>query len=189
GGDGGERCAVLVTHDPLDALALADTVVVVEDGRISERGPVRQVLSAPRSAFGARAAGLVLLPGRAVAGGLRTADGHEVAGAVDPACRPGEAAVAVLSPSAVAVHAAGPGGGGPGDRERWPATVVDVQPRGEVVRLRARAGDLELLADLPLAAAAELDLAPGAAVHLVLAPAAVRIHPAAGERPPFGGRP
>ncbi|WP_432520138.1 sulfate/molybdate ABC transporter ATP-binding protein [Kineococcus sp. SYSU DK006] len=190
GGDGGggegDRCAVLVTHDPLDALALADTVVVVESGRISERGPVRQVLSAPRSAFGARVAGLVLLPGRAGGGGLRTAGGHEVAGVVDPACRPGEAAVAVFSPSAVAVHAADPGGS---PRNRWPATVVDVQPRGEVVRLRARAGDLELLADLTLAAAAELDLVPGAVVHLAVKATAVRIHPAAEERPPFGGRP
>src|SRR5690606_28243765 len=58
---GEHRSAIIVTHDLLDALAIADTVVVVENGRIVERGPVRDVLTAPRSAFAARIAGVNLV--------------------------------------------------------------------------------------------------------------------------------
>ncbi|WP_432563326.1 sulfate/molybdate ABC transporter ATP-binding protein [Kineococcus sp. SYSU DK003] len=169
------RSAVLVTHDPLDALALADEVVVLESGRIAERGPVRQVLSAPRSAFGAQLAGLVLLPGQITADGLRTADGTTVAGVVDGA--PGERGVALFSPSAVAVHARDPGGS---PRNRWAATVVDVTPHGDVLRVRARPDALpatDVLADITVGAAAELDLTPGATVHLAVKATAVRVHP------------
>ncbi|MBB2902523.1 molybdate transport system ATP-binding protein [Kineococcus radiotolerans] len=181
GGGGGRRSAVLVTHDPLDALALADAVVVLEAGRVVERGPAQQVLAAPRSAFGARLAGLVLLPGTTTADGLRTAGGTVVHGPVRGAA--GERGVALFSPAAVSVHAADPGGRA---RNRWPATVLDVLPRGEVVRLRARPDVLpghDVLADVPVAAAAALDLAPGARVHLVVEEAAVGVHVAG---PPTG---
>nr|WP_246315424.1 ABC transporter ATP-binding protein [Kineococcus aurantiacus] len=165
------RSAVLVTHDPLDALALADRVVVVEDGRVAERGPVQDVLSRPRSAFGAQLAGLVLLPGTLTAGGLRTDDGTVVAGAVTGEA--GERGVALFSPTAVSVHATDPGGS---PRNRWSATVLDVTPRGEVVRLRAALGGHDVLADLTVAAAAELDLVPGTVVHLAVKATAVRVH-------------
>ncbi len=45
------RMSVVVTHDPLDALLLADRAIVLDDGRIVEDGPVDRVLSAPVSAF------------------------------------------------------------------------------------------------------------------------------------------
>ena len=45
---------VLVTHDVLDALLLADRVVVLDGGRVVEEGPSREVLARPRSAFAAR---------------------------------------------------------------------------------------------------------------------------------------
>ncbi|MGF6881904.1 molybdate transport system ATP-binding protein [Nocardia sp. GAS34] len=61
------RSAILVTHDIVDALTLADRVVVVESGRIVEQGPVTEVLSRPRSAFAARIAGVNLMIGAAVA--------------------------------------------------------------------------------------------------------------------------
>lgn len=45
------RAALLVTHDPLDALELADEVLVLADGKVVERGPSRAVLTSPRTAF------------------------------------------------------------------------------------------------------------------------------------------
>ena len=54
---GKQLATVLVTHDPLDALVLADRVVVLSDGGIVEQGPTREVLSRPRTAFTARIAG------------------------------------------------------------------------------------------------------------------------------------
>ena len=49
-----DRTALVVTHDPLDVLALADRVAVIDDGRVVETGSVREVLTRPRSAFAAR---------------------------------------------------------------------------------------------------------------------------------------
>jgi molybdate transport system ATP-binding protein len=47
----GGRTVVLVTHDPLDALALAERVIVLDGGRIVEEGPTREVLLNPRTEF------------------------------------------------------------------------------------------------------------------------------------------
>ncbi|GEM_PF-10914 len=60
------RTTLLVTHDLLDVLLLADRVVVLEDGRVVEDGPVDQVLTRPRSRFAARLAGVNLLAGNVV---------------------------------------------------------------------------------------------------------------------------
>ncbi|TFC21680.1 ATP-binding cassette domain-containing protein [Cryobacterium glucosi] len=59
-----DRSVILVTHDPLDALALADRVIVLEDGRIVEAGPTREVFANPRAAF-TRALTFGLTPGTA----------------------------------------------------------------------------------------------------------------------------
>ena len=53
---------MIVTHDALDALLLADRVIVIEQGRIAEQGPTSEVLARPRSAFAARIAGLRQVP-------------------------------------------------------------------------------------------------------------------------------
>jgi ABC-type sulfate/molybdate transport systems ATPase subunit len=45
------RTVILVTHDPLDALALADRVIVLDAGRIVEEGPTREVLLNPQTSF------------------------------------------------------------------------------------------------------------------------------------------
>ncbi|WP_432493430.1 TOBE domain-containing protein [Kineococcus auxinigenes] len=180
GDDAPRDGTVLVTHDLLDVLALADTVAVLQDGRVAERGAVHDVLTRPRSAFAARVAGLVLLTGRATAEGLRTADGTLVAGVVDDDCPPGREAVAVLDPAAVAVHATEPAGPASGTRNRWRVTVTQLEPRGRAVRVRACRGPLELFADVPVESAAAARLAPGDEVHLVAEAAAVRVHAAGG---------
>lgn len=74
------RSTVLVTHDPLDALLLADRVVILEGGRLVEQGTVSDVLTRPRSTFAARVAGLNLLRGTWRGDHLALADGTEVFG-------------------------------------------------------------------------------------------------------------
>jgi molybdate transport system ATP-binding protein len=66
------RTALLVTHDLLDALTLADRVIVLEHGRVVEDGPARAVLTEPGSAFAARIAGIDLIAGTAGDHGLTT---------------------------------------------------------------------------------------------------------------------
>jgi len=173
----GRRVAVLVTHDPLDALVLADEVLVLDGGRVVERGPTKEVLSRPRSAFTARVAGLDLVDGHGAPGGLRTADGGVLAGTGGAAV--GEPAVAVFRPAAVSVHRGRPIGS---PRNVVAAEVSGLEPRGDLVRVRFAAGRgpawvAGLAADLTPAAVAELEVVPGAAVHLAVKAAEVRIYP------------
>lgn len=172
----GGRTTVLVTHDLLDVFALADRVVVMEDGRIVEQGPAREVLASPRSAFAAQLAGVNLVAGVAAAGEtLRAEGGRELAGhgAVDA----GAPAVAAFAPSAVALYLQAPHGS---PRNVWPGTVIDVQARGEGgVRLRVEVDGLGVVAaDLTAGAVADLDLAPGAAVFVVVKAQEITLHPA-----------
>ena len=130
-----KQTALLVTHDALDALVLADRVIVLDRGRIVEQGPAREVLARPRSAFSARIAGLDLVPGTVDGAGLRTADGVELHGHAVEVER-GETAVAVFPPSAVSVHATRPEGS---PRNVFRVRVAALEPRGDTVRLRASA--------------------------------------------------
>ncbi|MEV8611181.1 ABC transporter ATP-binding protein [Amycolatopsis sp. NPDC051373] len=170
---------VLVTHDPLDALALADHVAVMSGGRIVERGATREVLAAPRTAFTARIAGLNLVAGVAEAEGLRTKSGDLVSGLLSPDAVLGEAAVAVFEPSAVAVYPHdGEHHGSP--RNTAEATVAALEPHGPVIRLRVTGGGWAegLTADLTPAAVADLELEPGSSVTLSVKAATVAVHPA-----------
>lgn len=91
--------------------AVADRVVVLEEGRVVEEGPTSEVLSRPRSAFAARIAGLNILTGTWREGRVHTDDGSAVAGmSSEPVPGTGERAVAVFSPGAVSVYREAPGG-------------------------------------------------------------------------------
>lgn len=57
------RTALLVTHDLVDVVTLADRAVVLDHGRIVEDRPVRELVESPRSRFAAELAGQVLLEG------------------------------------------------------------------------------------------------------------------------------
>ena len=150
-----ERSVILVTHDALDALLLADTVIVLDRGRIVEQGPADDVLTRPRSAFAARIAGLNILHGTWHDDRVQTPDGTTVHGMVDgPDPDDGDTAVAVFSPSAVSLFREPPGGS---PRNMLEARITEIEPHGG--RVRVRAG--ELSADVTPQAVAELDLSPG----------------------------
>lgn len=173
------RTALLVTHDLIDALTLADRVVVLEGGRIVEDGPTRTVLAQPRSPFTARIAGINLIAGTTDGHHLVADDGTLVSGLLDPACRPGEPAVAVFQPNAVAVHLTEPTGS---PRNHLRVTVTELEPRGETIRVHTAPipGAVGLLADITVAAAADLELQPGSRVHFAVKATEITIHSAAG---------
>jgi iron(III) transport system ATP-binding protein len=59
--------AIYVTHDQAEAFALAETVVVMDRGRIETVGPPREVFLRPASAVVARFLGFNVHPGRVIA--------------------------------------------------------------------------------------------------------------------------
>jgi len=180
--DRDRQATVLVTHDPLDALVLADRVLVLSDGRIVEQGPTRAVLAQPRTAFTARIAGLDLVPGVACAEGLRVADGSVVAGITSGPLGVDEPAVAVFRPAAVAVHLERTHGS---PRNVFPAGIAALEPHGDLIRLRAGALPdgppwvAGLAADLTPEAVAELELDPGTRVYLAVKATEVTVYPLA----------
>ncbi|SKB08671.1 ABC transporter ATP-binding protein [Aeromicrobium choanae] len=167
-----ETTTVLVTHDPLDAMTLADRAVIVEAGRVVHEGTARDVLTHPRSAFGAALAGVNLVEG-VVTGPdhLRSPDGRELAGTARGAMDLGSAATATFAPSAVAVHRERPGGS---PRNVLPGVVTGIEVRGTTCRLEISGW----LADVTTAAAAELELEPGRDVWMSIKATEVRLDPA-----------
>ncbi len=172
------RTALLVTHDILDALSLADRVIVLEAGRVVEDGPTRAVLTSPRSAFAARIAGVNLIGGTATADGLVTGTGTHIRGRRDAGSATGDRVVAIFRPTAVAVHLDVPTGS---PRNDIRVTVAELEPLGDVIRVHATdRGDPSsvLIADVTAAAAADLELLPGLDAHFAVKATEVAIHPA-----------
>jgi molybdate transport system ATP-binding protein len=165
-----DRTAIVVTHDPLDALLLADRVVVLEEGRVVEDGPSRDVLSRPRSAFAARLAGLNLLRGNWDGNAVRDDEGRLVYGLLEgepPA--PGAPAIAAFRPQAVAVYQDVPHGS---PRNAFTVTLTDLEPRGDLVRVHAG----HLAADVTVQSAAELELTAGMPATFVVKATEVSVY-------------
>ncbi len=168
------RTTVLVTHDVLDAVLLADDIVVVDSGRVVEQGTTSRVLTRPTSAFAARIAGLNLVRGVVEGGAVRHPEGLRIEGLADDGADDqlveGGPAVAVFSPHAVGVYRVAPQGS---PRNAVRATVTELEPHGHQVRVHTA----YLSADITPAALAELDLVAGTAVVLTVKASEVVVYP------------
>ncbi|MEW2124843.1 ABC transporter permease [Streptomyces sp. NPDC058369] len=151
---------LIVTHDPVEAVALADRVLVLEDGRTLQDAPPAEVTRHPRSPWVARMLGRNAWTGTTTADGLAPAGGgHLVVADPLPAGAP---ALAVIAPEAVSVHREKPTGS---PRNVWPGTVREITSGGS--RLRVLVGSEhapDLVAEITPQSAAELSLADGVAV-------------------------
>ncbi len=144
---------ILVTHDPVDALALADRVAIVEHGRLTQTGTLTEVTTQPRSRYVADLIGTNLLHGTADATVVTTAGGITVVTA-----EPLVGTVFVtIAPAAIALHHHDPEGS---PRNRWETRVAHLDLLGDRVRVRF-AEPLGLVAEITPAAATELDLREG----------------------------
>lgn len=165
-----EVTTVLVTHDVLDAVLLADRVAVIDHGRVVETGPAKRVLTTPRSRFAARVAGLDIIDGVWDGESVCGDDGICLKVAPVPGIPVGARCRAVFRPTAVAVHRAPPGGS---PRNVMAATVAAIEPHGDLVRVRTAT----LSADITPASAVGLDLRPGDDVHFVVKATEVTAYP------------
>ena len=153
---------VVITHDPLDALLMADQLVVLEDGRVAQSGPSEQVRRQPRTRYVATLAGVNLLEGS-----LETERGETVLRLGELAFRlsrvdlpPGPEVRATVHPRSVCLARSGPADA-PGS---WPTRVESLQLEGDRIRVRLDRPE-GFCAELP---AEEVDLrsfAPGTPVR------------------------
>ncbi|MEU6082376.1 ABC transporter permease [Streptomyces sp. NPDC047108] len=151
---------LIVTHDPVEAVSLAQRVLVLQDGRALQDAPPLEVTRHPRSPWVARMLGRNAWPGTSTADGLRLAGGAGIV-AAEPVA-PGAEALAVIAPEAVALHRERPSGS---PRNVWPGTVREITAVGSRLRVLVTSDEApDLVAEITPAAAAELRLADGAPV-------------------------
>jgi molybdate transport system ATP-binding protein len=147
-----DGATVLVTHDPLDAMVLADRIVVIEDGAIVQQGAPREIARRPRTDYVARLVGLNLYRGTA------EGDRVEVDDVVFSVTERLEGPVFLaFAPSAVALYRSRPDGT---PRNLWLARIEGIERHGDKVRVHLE-GPIAAAADVTAAAVADLDLSPG----------------------------
>ncbi len=106
--------AIVVTHDPVDAMTLASQLVLIEDGRVTQSGTPSEIRSAPRTTYAADLVGVNIFRGELVAG-------DDVAEIVTPAGRvtcvpppeivpPVPDIIGILRPAEVSLYLARPVG-------------------------------------------------------------------------------
>ncbi|HEX9970385.1 MAG TPA: ABC transporter ATP-binding protein [Acidimicrobiales bacterium] len=164
----GER--LLVTHDPVDAAALADRIVVLEDRQVVQEGTLDELRARPRSRFVADLVGVNLWRGVGGPTGVTLADGTVLAAPDVPL---GDVLV-VVHPRAVALHASPPGGS---PRNVLRGTVRHVHRDGERVRVEVD-GPVPVVAEVTAAAVADLVLAAGTEVWAAVKATELSVEPA-----------
>jgi molybdate transport system ATP-binding protein len=161
---------ILVTHDPLEAAALADRIVVLEHGTIVQTGTVADVTARPRSSWVAEMVGLNLYRG--------WADGthiHLNTGVSLTAATPHQGEVfAVLHPRAVTLHRQQPDSSA---RNTWRGVTESLDLEGDRVRVRI-GGPLPIVAEVTPAAVADLNLAGGGTIWISAKATELAVYPA-----------
>ncbi|MFF0768616.1 ABC transporter ATP-binding protein [Nonomuraea wenchangensis] len=147
-----DGATVLVTHDPLDAMVLADRLIVIEHGTIVQQGPPAEVARRPRTDYVARLVGLNLY--RGVAEGTLVKVGELPLHTSEHLDGP---AFVAFPPAAVALYRSRPDGS---PRNLWQATIGGIERHGDNVRVHLD-GPVTAFADITPAAVADLDLTPG----------------------------
>ena len=152
---------LFVTHDQEEALAIADRVGVMKDGRLEQLGPPTDVYSRPATPFVAEFVGLTNRLAGTVSGSTVTVRGRDLP-LVDVSTPPGPA-TALIRPEAVTVASDDQAGQGP-----LTGTVIATTFLGATSRVTVDLGDTRIMAQLPTSDATGLPV--GSRVTLTIRP-------------------
>jgi molybdate transport system ATP-binding protein len=147
-----DGATVLVTHDTLDAMVLADRLVVIEGGTVVQEGAPAEVARHPRTDYVARLVGLNLFRGDAT--GRQVAVGDVTFTIAERLTGP---AFVAFPPAALALYRTRPDGT---PRNLWQGRVEGIERHGDNIRVHLE-GPISAVADVTAAAVADLDLTPG----------------------------
>jgi molybdate transport system ATP-binding protein len=164
---------VIITHDPLEAMIMADRLVVIENGRVVQQGSPAEVARQPATQYVARLVGLNLYTGTLevatavvsldVGGTFTVTWGDDDPGASARTGQSTRPVLVVLRPSAITILTARPTQASP--RNVWQGTVAALELLADRVRVQVDATPPALV-DISAAAVADLALRPGTAVWL-----------------------
>ncbi len=160
---------LFVTHDQEEALAIADRVGVMRDGRLEQLAPPTEVYSRPATSFVAEFVGLTNRLAGTVNGTTVTVRGRDLP-LVDTSTAPGPV-TALVRPEAVSLAPGAPDGG------PLTGTVIATTFLGATSRVTVDLGDTTIMAQLPTADASELTA--GSQVTLSIRPDPVLVSAAA----------
>ncbi len=166
-----EGMRILVTHDPVDAYALADRVAILDAGRIVQVGTFAEVTAHPRSRYVADLVGVNLVSGVVTNGVLSTDTGAHV---VIADALPGPS-FAVIRPHSISLVRIPPAGSSA--RNTWNGTIADIDRLGDRVRMSID-GQLPLTAEITVAALDALQLRPGDDIHASVKATDIEVYPA-----------
>ncbi len=165
---GGMR--LLVTHDPVDAYALADRVAILEAGRIAQIGTIAEVTAHPRSRYVAELVGTNLLRGVVNDGVLLTDSGARVV-----VSAPNGPVFAVIRPQAIMLSLTHDPGSSA--RNVWLGAVADIDRLGDRARIGI-SGPIPVVAEITTAALDALELRPGDPIHVAVKATEIDTFPA-----------
>jgi molybdate transport system ATP-binding protein len=156
--DGG-GIRVVVAHEAVAALSLADHVVVLERGMVVQAGVTDEIRSRPRSRYVADFVGVNLLRGTA------RGDRVDLGGGIEVVCAEpldtGSVATLVVHPHGVALYDRPPSGS---PRNTWRLRVGSLDEESGRVRVRLD-GPPDLVAEVTAESARAMGLAPGHEVY------------------------
>jgi iron(III) transport system ATP-binding protein len=168
---------IMVTHDQEEALAMADRIVVMNQGRVEQVGTPAEVYTRPRTPFVARFVGQMnFLTGRALdrPGWVRVGT-VELRHAVPGPLPVGTAVTLAIRPEEIVL-----GAGAQGAENRLASRIVSVRFLGPFTRLTLEAtglADGAIECDVAAGAFAALGAAGGTELALSLRPEALRVFP------------
>ena len=139
---------LFVTHDQEEALAIADRVGVMREGRMEQLAPPTEVYSRPATAFVAEFVGLSNRLAGTVTGSTVTVRGRDLP-LVDPST-PAGPVTAIVRPEAVTLASDSSGESGP-----LTGTVIASTFLGATSRVTVDLGDTTIMAQLPTSEATE----------------------------------
>ena len=169
--------ALIVTHDPLEAIMLADRLLVLEDGRIVQQGTPATVARRPATNYVARLVGVNLYHGvRSSSTSITLDDGGTLFAAGFDETLPADTAplLVTIRPSAVVLHTTRPEH--TSARNIWSGTITGLEPLADRVRVEV-AGPPGVLVDVTPEAVADLRLAEGRSVWLSVKATEVDVYP------------
>lgn len=184
---------LIITHDPLEAMIMANRLLVIENGQVVQQGSPAEVARQPATQYVAHLVGLNLYAGTfdPTTRGVTLDDGGtlivtfsydvERRGESGAAGEGKRRVLVGLRPSAITVHTARPDHASP--RNVWKGTVTGLELLADRVRVQVDATPPALV-DISAAAVADLALRPGTGVWLSAKATETEAYPDPGTHKP-----